>query len=267
MITDKLVYPSFGEFYNNPSGKGNTAMGISVIKGEYSKRFDALKKKGLEFSINVYKESETSFYFHIKLPSETKLNNYDTVIHFFDDFSDGKSGNLKNYNVNFFSNCPSFIYTFATVYNETGLLIDFLGDKFNDEVLRKLPEHRNPDMNLSYDKSIFFACHYIMTDSRYLQRFYLNRICEPFDKDKLRSIIRDEDTILDEAKAGKIVKVNEIKVGQSTADKIKSGIDKMKQVVSKKPVKNVESKQNRNTHGKIVSRSKIRSSHTTKKKI
>lgn len=111
-----------------------------------------------------YTEIEDSYYIHIRVPSESQKGQYeyDVVIRFFtDDPSVQAQTSLAPYYIQFFSNSPGFIYRYAVLYKEKGYLIEALYNKMDPEYKDKLPEKTNPDMKLSYDKSIYFACKFI----------------------------------------------------------------------------------------------------------
>lgn len=112
-----------------------------------------------------YMNIEDSYYIHIKVPSESQKAGkyeYDVVIRFFtDDPSVLKSLSLRAYYIQFFSNSPSFIYKYAALYKKEGYLIDLLYNKLDPDYVNVMPEKTNSDMELSYDKSIYFACKFL----------------------------------------------------------------------------------------------------------
>lgn len=125
-------------------------------------------------------EIEGSWYFHIKVPSESQNKvEYDVVIRFFTN-SDTykKETHLRNYYIQFFSNSPSFIYQYAYVYKQKGYLIEKLYNKMDSEFLDTPPTKTNKDENLSYDKSIYFAVRFLASE-----RFkYLGKLSSVFFK-------------------------------------------------------------------------------------
>ena len=112
-----------------------------------------------------YTQIEESYYIHIKVPSESQKDNkyeYDVVIRFFStDPEVLKQSTLDQYSIQFFSNSPGFMYRYAVLYKQQGYLIEALYDKLDPEFKNKLPEKTNPNMEVSYDKSIYFACKFI----------------------------------------------------------------------------------------------------------
>ena len=64
---------------------------------------------------------------------------------------------LNNYLVRFYSNDPSFVFTFAHAFAKHDLFIDDLKSKMNKESLNKVAKVRNSNDNIWYVKSLFFA--------------------------------------------------------------------------------------------------------------
>ena len=156
---------------------------VSPFGNRDVQKYDEYESKYKEFilsnRIRVYGMCivEGSYYFHIKVPSESKTSKdgkyeYDVVIRFFTENTDiSKEGHLRNYNIQFFSNSPSFIYKYAYLYKKEGYLINALYNKLDPSYFNTPPEKSNPDMKLSYDKSIYFACRYLSDKQfRYLDK-------------------------------------------------------------------------------------------------
>jgi hypothetical protein len=122
--------------------------------------------------VKAVTEIESSWYYHIKVPSELNSGKleYDVIIRFFTDKPFIESENhLRNYYIQFFSNSPGFIYKYAYVYNKRGYLIDLLVSKLNPEAINTPPDKTNTDQKLSYDSTIYYAC-------RYLSELQLNKM-------------------------------------------------------------------------------------------
>lgn len=256
------VYPTLEEFYRNPAGTGVTSMSIGTLKDSYRRRYEYMISKGKRFNCTVYKEHDNSFYYHIIVPSELNLNNYDVVVHLFT--IDG-GNNMKKWNVQLFSNSPAFTFTYAYVYNDNGLLIPWLKNKFNKETFSELPTERNPDILISYDKSIFFALHHLMVSLSMTQRFLMNKKGVPFDIKHIQDIVRTADTTIAEANdpANKVKTVTVIKVKELERESL---TDKVKKLAGKDTNTNrgtVVKKSRKTSSNKIKPKAKI----TAKSKI
>ena len=77
-------------------------------------------------------------------------------------------------NAKFFSNSPSFIFTYAYVFNQKSILVDKFKQKLPNQCLTQPPVIRNPIESLGYEKSIYIAGKYLM-DSFALSENYIRR--------------------------------------------------------------------------------------------
>lgn len=111
---------------------------------------------------------EDSYYYHIKVDSSSQKSGrgnyqYDVIVRFFTDSPQvEKEHTLDNYFVQFYSNSPSFMYTYAYVYKQNGYLIDALYNKLDPDYIDTPPAKTNASERLCYDKSIYSACRYLM---------------------------------------------------------------------------------------------------------
>jgi hypothetical protein len=132
------------------------------------------------------KVDNKNYLVHIKVGSDSNESiSYDVVLLFFTD-SDiiEKDLSFRRYHVKFFSNSPSFIYQYAVLYRQNGVLIDALGEKMDALYADKLPEKANPNMKLSYDKSIYSACRFMQDHklSAFNKAGFFARRKKPLDK-------------------------------------------------------------------------------------
>lgn len=165
------------DFKNNPFGKGVTAFNNSSVKEALENRYNSLYKSGKKIKVAGVYLHKGDYYIHLLIPSESeRTNDYDVVVRLRKDGILDTSQFLSTSTVQFFSNCPSFTYSFAWVYSKHGLLIPELINKFDNIDFKKEPEVRNPYGVVNYDKSIFFACHYLLTNMRYLNKAHLEAL-------------------------------------------------------------------------------------------
>ena len=185
------------EYLDNPMGKGSTAIANrNLIKTDLNTRYEKLINTHKSFKHYHYHDKH-NFYIHIIIPSESKRNNtYDVVIQFAPTEKEViKDINLKRYTIKVFSNCPSFTYTYAYVYNNYDLMIDFLKDKYNDMILSDNPIIKNPGEVINFEKSVYFACKYIKSNGTFLNKVALASFSKPLDTKKFKDSIRSTDTI------------------------------------------------------------------------
>lgn len=146
------------QFYNNPSGKGNVALNISALQKSFSDRYAEVYQK---ISCKIFFVGNDCYYL-VNIPSSVDGIFYDVVV-MFEDFE--KIGNIKDTNIKLFSNSPSFVYTYANVYNKNKLLIDSLKKKIDKDTYKKAAYEKNPYHIVSYDFSIFCALKFIIINN------------------------------------------------------------------------------------------------------
>lgn len=197
------------QYIANPLGKNNSVLNSAVRETQrkmYINRFDniMLRENG-NVKYTLYTDSRHNLYWaHIKVPSETVSNfYYDVVFKFSIDASKGGENNLFKWNVQFFSNDPAFVYTYAYTFNKNNLFIQELKKKMSHEALRMPPKEKNPDELIGYVKIIYFA--YLI-----MQNKNINKIAKfkaeaiPLNTKKILSEVEDADSkINDRVEKGK----------------------------------------------------------------
>ena len=159
---------TFEQFIDNPLGKNSAVLTLAArqaIMESYTKKWDVilLRENGVVNHFFYYDEKHNAYYAHFKIPSETvKKFYYDVVIKFTADARVGDGGkDLFKYAVQFYSNDPSFVYTYAYVFKKNEMFINELTDRMSKDALRKAPNIKNPHQNTGYVKTIVFAYLYM----------------------------------------------------------------------------------------------------------
>ena len=255
--------PTLREFNEDPSGKKLSKLMVNAARRGFEIRYSVIKEKlRRAFPTKFYIENERSVYVHIRIPSETRPKmDYDVVMHLFDTSRDGK-GSLRDWEVKFFSNCPSFVYTYAYAYNKKGLFIEFLGEKLGNVVMDNPPKVRNPKMEISWDMSIYYAVSHFLDETRFSKKFWVMKESEgeEFNPQVLASRIRDFETIMKEFGKGKsdtysrtdiysaIAKKTTTKIKERVVKKVESGLrSTLKGLVEHR----------KDSKGRIIGKSKI----------
>lgn len=209
------MYQTLNEFIEAPFGNH---IGLNLeYKIKYDKYRNSNKIKLVTISI-----IEDRYYALIHVPSESTNLNYDVVIMFFTEEEKVKKSNtLLNYKCKFFSNSPSFIYKYAALYKAKGYLIEELYEKLDVKYSDKLPEKTNPSNDLCYDKSLFFACQYLLDHrlsclsklSTYLRRTSFDNFVQLIkDYENIKNIIgnKNKDKNINNKKTINNKKISEI---------------------------------------------------------
>lgn len=125
----------------------------TVLLEDFNKIYPHIKVKNLV-------KLNNDIIMHILVPSEVFLTElyYDVVVRFLN-VSD--TGIDNNTHVQFYSNSPAFLFTFAYIYNSNGLLYDKMIQKVGKFALTTPPTKTNPKRILGLEKSLYFAVEYI----------------------------------------------------------------------------------------------------------
>ena len=244
------------EYLDNPMGKGSNAIANrNLIKSDLDARYNKLLEKHKDFKHYHYHDN-SNFFVHVKVPSESERNNeYDVVIQFTPTEKEVINDlNLNRYTIKVFSNCPSFTYTYAYVYNDYGLMIDFLRDKYKDIVLSDNPIIKNPGEVINFEKSIYFACKYIKSNRSFMNKVSLAAFSKRLMIDQFKKTIKSTDKIELEIKKEN----NRLKEEKNKKNNIKkSKIESNKNVGSPKMTKS-RSDHRITPHKKITGKSKVK---------
>jgi hypothetical protein len=239
------------EFLKNPQGKGAIIPGKEQLLMSLDYRLSLIEKnKKIEMTIYTDK---SDVYYHFLIPSENKDRDicYDVIIKFKQtEDADSYDQTYKQYQIEFFSNCPSFTYGYAYVANINGYLIKELAGKYDEAVLKYPPVSKNPGLLFGYEKSIYFACRYIMNNKKILLKSYVESHGTKLTAAVLKSIrhmnkIEEEykraDKIMRREKRDKQIGTDD-KTKKRKADIItkiengdKQGVNTVKKTTAKKP--------------------------------
>lgn len=275
------------EFLMNPFGISDNARINKSKYMTYESRYLSYKKNN-KIKIESTLVYDGNYFIHLKVPSESQkgLTTYDVVVQFFTTDEKRKLDlTLEKYYVQFFSNSPGFVYKYASLYKLQGYLIETLYEKFQPGALDTLPDSANSDYELHYDSSIYYACRYLLDNKiRTLGKFnikifksknvnqFFNDIQDIESMDIIRTTTNFEnslkkeiqkDTKLSQDQEQKLIKKNKV-LGKEVYDKKKRA--KQPKLFTSKDSNGVKIiKPAKNTSKRVVTKSKIRPSHSTKK--
>ena len=209
---------TFEQYILNPMGKNNAVLSGVVreaLRTDYTKRFNnILLRENGKINYYLYKDSKNNCYYAlIKIPSEVIKNfYYDVVIKFFTDEKITENGrNLEKYYVQFFSNDPAFVFTYANTFLNNGLFIKELSSKMSREAIKRKAKEKNPQDLVGYVKSLYFA--YLFMKQRGLFKLVQFDSAEEFNINNLLFQIENADTKIrkrqeEEEKRDKRKKIN-----------------------------------------------------------
>lgn len=145
---------TIGEYLKNPYGKGSSFASSNKQKEDLDNQFIELSEK---IASKIYRYRDFVIY-HVVIPSTKKDTvNYDVVVEVETKNLHEGAATLEDLEFKVFSNCPSFIFTYAHVFRGNNLLCEWLVPKYNREVRMKPPTQRNQYGIVGLERSIYLA--------------------------------------------------------------------------------------------------------------
>ena len=150
---------SFKEYISNPLGNKNTVFSSrEMYKNMYTEKYNLLMvRENSNIKYNLYKD-KNNYYILLKIPSEkVKDFYYDVFIQFIPTKTSSLERTLDNYIAKFYSNDPSFVYTFAHAFIKNNMFVEDLKPKMSKLAIKKDAKEKNPDNQIGYVKTLYFA--------------------------------------------------------------------------------------------------------------
>ena len=152
---------TLAQYLSNPMGKGSSVLGNQeTIKAQYAKEIEDLTSHGQTW-VAIYRVGNKSIVFHYRLPSKSG-SKYDPKLHYDVLFQiDQKELKEKNSPMEceflVFSNCPSFVYTYANALYRKKQLIPYLTSLYDPATRRNAATVKNPYDILGYERSLYIG--------------------------------------------------------------------------------------------------------------
>lgn len=182
---------TFDQYIQNPMGVKNAVISNrEMYRTMYTEKLNKILVRESGKVVYYLYKSNKKYYAYLKIPSEVVPNfYYDVII----EFSEPKDGvkitdrTLRNYEARFYSNDPSFVFTFAHAFIKNGMFLDSFKDKMSKEAVKQNADEKNPTNQIGYVKSLYFA--YLIMN----QRGLFNKILyvERYVERNLKSMVMD----------------------------------------------------------------------------
>jgi len=190
---------TFDQYIANPMGIKNAVYSNrEMYRNLYSEKLDKIIVREVgKIKYKLYTSKDDRYFVHLKIPSEVIKNfYYDTVIEFYTDQSGvSVSKSLKDYYIRFYSNDPSFVYTFAYAMIKNELFIKDLVPRMSKEAVKKVASEKNPKAEVGYVKSIYFA-YLLMRNYSLFDKLLYSTYGENYDKKiLLKNIIHADEKV------------------------------------------------------------------------
>ena len=253
---------TYDQYIQNPMGIANAVISNRNMYRElYMGKLDKILVREMgKLDYTLYKSGK-KYYVYIKIPSEViEKFYYDVVI----EFSEPKDkslidSSLKNYNVKFYSNDPSFVYTFAHAFIKNKMFIDELKDVMSKEAIQKVAVEKNPSNQVGYVKSLYFAYLYLKRENVFNKNKFL--VAKEINWKRLQKEITPADLKIAQRQDAAREKAAENKRARQELDKVlrKQTVEKdiPYKTKSSKAIKNTKTVRNMNTIQKAKTTKKI----------
>lgn len=250
---------TIAEYLQNPYGKGS-AFGYNKQKVlDLNKELESLADK---MTYKIYRYRDTVVY-HVVIPSTKNENvTYDVIIEVETKRQHEGSATIDNLDFKAFSNCPSFIFTYAHVFRKYKMLCEWLLDKYNEEVRKNAPEIRNRFNVIGVERSLYLAMKFIHFKGLTRNTTFINTGVKVTNRNEIAKNVRTQAEVMEKVKAKVKPDPNKVplaKGGEPEKAKIQPARKPQNPTPSTKEVKSVGK-------GKSTKRTKtVKSSKKTKK--
>lgn len=254
------------QYILNPMGKNNAVMNANsreIMRKTYIKKFDnlMLREHGSIGYYAYYDKKNNASWLHVKVPSEVVKNfYYDVVFKFTSTEKTSLLGeDLFKCNVQFYSNDPAFVYTYAHVFAKNGLFIKELIPKMSKRAIKGEAKEKNPNNVVGYVKTIYFA-YLLMQNKKLNKKYRFDAETKEFSLNHLLQSIEDaESKVAEREREGaKVSKRKKIQVDNQTLKNIQKVTDDSNlgrlQVTTTKRISQIN---NSKTSGGIKSTKKV----------
>ena len=189
---------TYEDYINNPMGIKNSVMSNrTMYRNLYKDKLNKiLVREAGKIDYSLYKD-RSKYYCYMKIPSEMVSGvYYDVIVEFRKPTDKSKviDTTLKNYEVRFYSNDPSFMFTFCHAFVKHDMFIKSYSDKMSTKAIKEKAKEKNPQDIIGYVKSLYFM--YLIMESKGL--FNKIRYVETYDEKRIKKNIMTADDKLQE---------------------------------------------------------------------
>ena len=182
---------TFDEYIQNPMGRENAVISNRIMyRNLYTEKLDKiLVREAGKIDIKAYQVGKR-YICYLKIPSEVVPKfYYDVLIEFTPPKGLFTEADLKKYTVRFYSNDPSFVFTFAHAFIKNDMFIKDFEDKMSKKAIKDKAKEKNPYDQVGYVKSLYFA-YLIMSRRGYFSK---TRYVDTYSEKALKREITDAD--------------------------------------------------------------------------
>ena len=162
---------TFHDYIQNPMGRENAVISNrTMYRNLYQDKLDKiLVREAGKIDIKAYHVGKR-YICYLKIPSEVVDKfYYDVLIEFRPPKGILPEADLSKYLVRFYSNDPSFVYTFTHAFVKNDLFFKDFENKMSKKAIRERGKEKNPADQVGYVKSLYFA-YLIMSKRGYFSK-------------------------------------------------------------------------------------------------
>lgn len=189
---------TISQYLKNPYGKGSSFAPARKQIEDLEKQFRELQDKIIS---KIYKYRDYVIY-HVVIPSYTRDDvTYDVIVEVqLQNLHEG-AATVEDLDFKVFSNCPSFIFTYANVFHSNKLLCDWLMNKYNAEVKKNLPIYRNRYGVIGFERSLYLTFRYLHVFNRTSLAVIQTAGIKLGNRNIIINSVRSQEQIMDKVKS------------------------------------------------------------------
>lgn len=171
---------TFDQYIQNPMGIANAVISNrNMYRILYSEKLDKiLVREAGNIEHHLYKNGD-NYIAYLKIPSELVDDfYYDVLIEFRPPKNPITGTTLKDYLVRFYSNDPSFVFTFAHAFLKNNMFFTEYSDRMSKKALTDVAKEKNPKNQVGYVKSLYFAYLYMSKHGLFNKIRYIDKYNE-----------------------------------------------------------------------------------------
>lgn len=188
---------TINEYLQNPYGKGSAFSNFASQKEKLENEYNEYSNK---FACKIYMH-QNNVIFHVIVPSVKKdYITYDVVFEMNYRKKLSTASNVNDLDFKCFSNCPSFIFTYANAFKQRGLLCHWLENKYRKEVKVNVAAIKNQYGIIGLERSIYLACLYLKKTMKTQDQVILTTSKKTSSYKSIADGIRSQDEIMEKTK-------------------------------------------------------------------
>jgi len=186
-------------YLQNPYGKGAAFPGANTkeLFRKMHEKYLALQKR---FSHRIYLYHDNAII-HVVVPGSDPNVSYDVILEFRLIDLPKEAISIGDLPFTVFSNCPSFIFTYANAFRNAKLTCQWLDTKLSKKARTTSANVRNQFGVIGYEKSIYLACMHIRHSGAHLVSVIHGSSEKVTSYHRIAQTVRTQDEILEHIKA------------------------------------------------------------------